>query len=150
MRSLYVVMLGALLSACASSQPVIREPAPSASAPPPATPPATTGTTRVVKSVDGTYSGEIVGNVAPNSRFAKLRIGMSMEEVNALIGAPNDLRRHETGKRWIPFYFGSDAQRLQVYYEKDGCLTYTGGNVFGGGGNALIRITPSASKTCLD
>ena len=85
---------------------------------------------------------------APKSQFAKLKIGMTMAEVNALIKAPNDMKRHETGKRWIPFYFGDDAQRVQVYYEGEGCLAYTGGNVFGGAGNQLIRITADTTKAC--
>jgi hypothetical protein len=79
-----------------------------------------------------------------------LQIGMTMEEVSTLIGAPDNMIRHETGKRWIPFYFGNDAQRLQVIYRNEGCLTYTGGNVFGGGGSELIRITVAPKGGCLD
>lgn len=106
------------------------------------------GNTRIVKSRDGKLEGELVGTPARGSRFAKLQIGMRMNEVNSLIGTPDDLDRHETGKRWIPFYFGSDAQRMQVLYKGEGCLTYTGGNVFGGGGNELIRITADPSVRC--
>lgn len=151
LRSISILMFAGLVTACASSTaPRQAEATPEPAAKPAATPaaPARAGKTRIVKSIDGTYDGEIVGTVPPNSRFAKLRIGMTMAEVNALIKAPDDLKRHETGKRWIPFYFGNDAQRLQVYYEGEGCLTYTGGNVFGGGGNQLIRIYPSATKAC--
>jgi hypothetical protein len=75
---------------------------------------------------------------------------MQMEEVTALIGGPDNMIRHETGKRWIPFYFGSDAQRIQALYRGEGCLTYTAGNVFGGGGNTLIRITATPLLTCMD
>ncbi|KAA0579562.1 hypothetical protein FZ983_14065 [Azospirillum sp. B21] len=105
---------------------------------------------RMVKSRDGRYEGELIGTPAPGSRFAKLQIGMTMEEVSTLIGAPDNMIRHETGKRWIPFYFGNDAQRLQVIYRNEGCLTYTGGNVFGGGGSELIRITVAPRGGCLD
>ena len=66
----------------------------------------------------------------------------------SLIGAPDDIFRHETGKRWIPFYFGNDAQRMQAWYKGEGCLTYTGGNVFGGGGNELITITVDSTSRC--
>lgn len=75
---------------------------------------------------------------------------MTMREVSAQIGAADDMVRHETGKRWIPFYYGNDAQRLQASYKNEGCLTYTGGNVFGGGGNELIAITVDAKGQCLD
>ena len=105
---------------------------------------------RTVKSRNGQFDGEIVGNPAPNSKFAKLQIGMTMSEVSSLIGGPDDMVRHETGKRWIPFYYGNDVQRIQVLYRGEGCLTYTGGNVFGGGGNELIRITVSPKGGCLD
>jgi hypothetical protein len=104
--------------------------------------------TRIVKSKNGKYDGEIIGTPGANSKFAKLQIGMRLREVSDLIGAPDDLERHETGKRWIPFYFGPDAQRLEVLYKGEGCLTYTGGNVFGGGGNELIRITVDQKGTC--
>jgi hypothetical protein len=104
----------------------------------------------VVKSQDGTFDGEIVGTPAANSKFAKLKIGMTMREVNGLIGAPDDLIRHETGKRWIPFYFGDDAQRMQALVKNEGCLTYTGGNVFGGGGNQLIKIEVDSTGKCLE
>ncbi len=106
--------------------------------------------TRMVKSKNGAYDGEIVGNVAPNSRFAKLQIGMTMAEVSSTIGAADDMYRHETGKRWIPFYFGNDSQRIQTFYKNEGCLTFTGGNVFGGGGNELIRITAAPKGGCMD
>lgn len=51
-------------------------------------------------------------------------------------------------KRWIPFYYGSDVKRLQVYYKNEGCLTYTGGNVFGGGTNKLIRVIVDPKGGC--
>lgn len=100
--------------------------------------------------MDGTYSGEIVGTIKPGSKFSKLKIGMTMAQVQKLIKAPDDMTRHETGKRWIPFYFGNDSQRLQTFYEGEGCLTYTGGNVFGGGENQLIRIAADATRACFE
>ena len=150
MRSIAVLMMAGLLTACASNSSTTTSASPAATPVPAASPApaAKAANTRVVKSMDGTFEGELVGNIAPKSQFAKLKIGMTMAEVNALIKAPNDMKRHETGKRWIPFYYGVDAQRVQVYYEGEGCLTYTGGNVFGGGGNQLIRITADTTKAC--
>jgi hypothetical protein len=83
----------------------------------------------------------ITGTVAPGSKFSKIKLGMQFEQVNDLIGTPNGLNRNETGKRWIPFYFGSDVVRLQASYKGEGCLTYTGGNQFGSSGGELIAIT---------
>ena len=114
-----------------------------------ATPASPYGPTRRVKSQDGRFEGEIVGNVTAGSRFARLQIGMTFEQVTALIGAPDNMIRHETGKRWIPFYYGNDSQRVQVLYRREGCLTFTGGNVFGGGGNELVRIIATPRDDCL-
>lgn len=100
---------------------------------------------RIVKSRDGRFEGEMVGNPAPGSKFAKLQIGMEMNEVTRLIGGANRMTSNETGKRWIPFYYGNDVTRHQLHYDGEGCLTFTGGNHFGGGGNELIRITADPS-----
>lgn len=100
------------------------------------------------KSKESGAEGQIIGTPAKNSKFAKLRPGQTFRQVSDLIGPPDDMTRHETGKRWIPFYYGGDAQRLQMYYKNEGCLTYTGGNVFGGGGNELIRITVDPKGGC--
>ena len=113
-----------------------------------ATPKSSNPDARVVKSKDGTFDGEIIGTAAPDSKFAKLQIGMIMSEVTGLMGAPDNLMKHETGKRWIPFYFGPDAKRIEVLYKGEGCLTYTGGNRFGGGGDTLIRIAVDSTGTC--
>ena len=112
---------------------------------------ATTATpgARTVKSEDGSFDGEIIGTPAAGSKLAKVKIGMTMHEVNALIGAPDDMDRHETGKRWIPFYFGDDVQRMEALYKGEGCLTYTGGNQFGGGGGQVIRITVDSTGACI-
>lgn len=146
MRSIIILMLAGLLTACASSQTKTASTQPAAT---PAAPPAPRNT-QIVKSTDGSLEGEVVGTIAPNSRFSKLKIGMTLSEVNALIKAPDDLKRHETGKRWIPFYYGNDAQRMQALYIGEGCLTYTGGNVFGGGSNQLIRITADTTRNCFN
>lgn len=115
----------------------------------PAPQPSTPGA-RLVKSRNGAFEGEVFGNIAPNSRFAKLQIGMTMREVADTIGNADDMYRHETGKRWIPFYYGNDAQRVQTFYKGEGCLTFTGGNIFGGGGNELIRIMVAPKGGCMD
>lgn len=137
--------LTALIAGCASKPPASQAPAPTATA---TKAPASASDARIVKSRNGAFDGEIVGTPRADSKFAKLQIGMTMREVSNLIGAPDNIDRHETGKRWIPFYFGNDAQRMEVIYKGEGCLTYTGGNVFGGGGNELIRITVDAKGTC--
>jgi hypothetical protein len=105
---------------------------------------------RTVKSKDGSFDGEIIGTPAAGSKFSKVKIGMTTHEVNALIGTPDDMDRHETGKRWIPFYFGDDVQRVETLYKGEGCLTYTGGNQFGAGGGQVIRIVVDPTGACIN
>ena len=144
--NLAILTVTILIAGCASQQ----QGAGAGSGASSATAASPTSNVRTVKSRDGSFEGEMVGTPAANSKFAKLQIGMTMREVTGLIGGPDDMIRHETGKRWIPFYFGNDAQRLQVIYKGEGCLTYTGGNVFGGGDSELIRITAAPKDDCLD
>lgn len=151
-----ILIVCAVLGACSTMAPSPSQPAAAAAAAAPSdasSAPVRTdeyGPVRMVRSRDGSYDGEIIGTPVPNGKLSRLAIGMTFEEVTSLIGGPDRMVRHETGKRWIPFYFGSDAQRLQVLYRGEGCLTFTGGNVFGGGGNALMRITATPIESCTD
>ncbi len=105
--------------------------------------------TRVVKSRDGSYTGEIVGVPAAGSKFASLQIGMGMNEVQEILGRmPDRFHAYESGKRWIPFYFGNDARRVQALYRGEGCLIFTGGNVWGAAGGDLIQIAVDPSGAC--
>jgi hypothetical protein len=133
-----------LLGACAA-QPARVETtnAPQASAAAPAP-----GAPRVVKSRDGSYTGEVIGTPAPDSKFAKLAIGMETTEVQKIVGRfPDQVHSYESGKRWIPFYFGNDARRMQVLYKGEGCLVFTGGGAFSSGGD-LIQIQVDPSGAC--
>ncbi len=108
------------------------------------------GPTQQVKSRDGSIDSELVGRMVPSGKFSKLQICMKMPEVLALVGGPDGMDSHETGKRWIPFYFGGDARRIEAFYKGEGCLTYTGGNAWGGGENRLIRITGTQRTDCME
>ena len=83
----------------------------------------TTG--RKVKSADGSIQGEIVGTPAPRSKFSQLQIGMTREQVENLIGRPNDTDSRITGKQYQPFYFGGDTQRTEAFYKGEGQLTFS-------------------------
>ena len=140
--------LAALALVCAGCA-TTSQPNPSASAAPAAAPAAQDPNTKIVKSRDGSYTGEIVGKPARNARFARLAIGMSMEETQKTMGrAPDQWHTYESGKRWIPFYFGNDARRMQALYKGEGCLIFSSGNIWGGAGGDLIRIEHDASGAC--
>lgn len=146
-RLVFTALFSSLvLSACGTRQAPVASEAPAATTASAARsgPGAQTATSR-----DGSYQGEITGTARPGSRFAQLRIGMDMQETQALLGrAPDRLHTYESGKRWIPFYFGNDARRMQVLYRGEGCLIFTGGNVWGSAGGDLIGIHHDASGAC--
>lgn len=97
------------------------------------------GSGRKVKG-RGNWEGEITGKPAPNSKFAKLEIGMSMKEVTDLIGQPTDSGAYVTGKAWIPFYLGSDRHRYEFVYKDQGRLIFAGGSIGNFSGGNLIWI----------
>lgn len=104
---------------------------------------------RIEKSMDGSYEGEIYGEAKPGDKFAELKIGMSSGDVqNVMDRVPDRQHSYESGKRWIPFYGGNDARRMQVLYKGHGCLTFTDGNVWGGAGGDLIKIQHDPSGAC--
>lgn len=131
------------LTACASKKPE-RAPEPEQASSTSDAPASTT-----VKSRDGSFDGEVTGKAAPGSKFARLEIGMTMADVQTIMGhVPDREHSYESGKRWIPFYFGNDARRLQALFKGEGCLIFSGGNIWGGGGGDLIAITNDPSGAC--
>ncbi|MET0540379.1 MAG: hypothetical protein ABWZ88_01350 [Variovorax sp.] len=86
------------------------------------------GSGRTVKGLND-YEGEITGNMAPNSKFAKLQIGMPVRQVTDLTGPPTDQGAYMTGKAWIPFYFGADRHRFEMTYKGQGRLIFAGGGM---------------------
>lgn len=86
------------------------------------------GSGRTVKGLNG-YEGEITGNPARNSKFARLQIGMSARQVTDLAGQPTDQGAYVTGKAFIPFYFGSDRHRFEMTYKGQGRLIFAGGGM---------------------
>ena len=101
---------------------------------------------RKVRSADGAIDGQIYGNPAPRSKFAKLQIGMPMKQVFDLIGQPTDTDAHITGKVFIPFYFGGDTSQVEAFYKGEGHLTFTGAH-FAGAPNRLSEIHVNPAET---
>lgn len=84
---------------------------------------------------------EIVGKPAPNSKFAKLKPGMTVKQVVAIIGQPDNQWQRPTGKSQIPFYFGDDRWVLEYAYKKEGKLTFNYG-----GDQVLTSIVVDTSE----
>ncbi|MGI9024676.1 MAG: hypothetical protein ACR2GP_03725 [Burkholderiaceae bacterium] len=147
-----VSALAIALAGCATQQPggeVAKPQSTGGKLPVTATP--TQGPTTIITRSDDSRSGrEMIGTPASGSKFSQLKFGMSPQQVTNLIGAPSDSQTHETGKRWIPFYFGPDARRIEVAYKGEGCVTFTGGNRFGSGDNELIKIEVDTQTKCFN
>ena len=63
--------------------------------------------------------------------FSNVRTGMSMDEVNALLGAPSATFSHQTGKAWIPFNFkGKDVARVVSLYKGKGRIVFSQESVY--------------------
>jgi hypothetical protein len=77
----------------------------------------------------------VIGTPASGSKFAKLKLGMTMKEVFAKIGGPDAQWDRPTGKSHIPFYFGDDRWVIECSYKKEGRLTFNSG-----GAQALTAI----------
>ncbi|HUV98834.1 MAG TPA: hypothetical protein VMV88_01645 [Gallionella sp.] len=110
------------------------------------TPSATKPVGRPVMSADGLIKGEIVGTPAPDSKFSRLQIGMTLKQVELLIGPPNRADSRITGKQYQPFYFGGDTRRTEAYYNGEGHLTFS--NIQPDNSpDTLIRISVSPDMT---
>lgn len=73
----------------------------------------------------------IEGNFPANSPFAKIKLGMTQGQVHEILGQPTDTTSYQTGKAWIPFYFGPDVMRTDEFYKGVGVITYTGAGIGG-------------------
>ena len=63
--------------------------------------------------------------VKPTNILVNIKNGMTPEEVVNIIGNPQDRNIYETGKRWIPFYFGPDTRRSDWFYGNYGQITFS-------------------------
>ena len=60
-----------------------------------------------------------------SSTIAKIKEGMSDEEVSKLIGWPTSQNAYLTGKSWIPFYWGPDTTRTDWKYKGQGRVVFS-------------------------
>jgi len=67
----------------------------------------------------------IVGSPLDGGKFAKLKIGMTMKQVEELIGAPDWSWQQFTGEESTPYYTGTDRQLVQYTYKSEGMLTFS-------------------------
>ena len=68
--------------------------------------------------------------IPADSPFAKIKLGMGMSEVYALIGQPTDTGHHITGKAFIPYYYGGDTHRSEAIYKGLGRVVFSPRHAF--------------------
>jgi uncharacterized protein YgiM (DUF1202 family) len=79
------------------------------------------------------------GSPAPaGSKLAQVDLGMSEAEVTNILGEPTSRDNYQTGKAWIPYYYGSDTSRLDYKYENLGVVVF-GRNRYSGK-TRVIRV----------
>jgi uncharacterized protein YceK len=127
MHLVLIVLTVALASACASKQAKTDKSE--------STPAAKAAPAKESAKKEAPPEGAIVGKPAAGSKFAKLKIGMTLSQVEKTIGQPTKQWTHPTAKASIPFYFGADRWVLQYSYKGEGVLT-----INSGGDQVLTRI----------
>jgi hypothetical protein len=67
---------------------------------------------------------KVVGSPLDGGKFAKLKIGMTLKQVEELIGSPDWTWQQYTGSESTPYYTGKDPWLVQYTYKSEGMLTF--------------------------
>jgi hypothetical protein len=63
--------------------------------------------------------------VPPDSMLAKIELGMRHDQVETILGSPDERIDRLTAKAWIPFYSGPDANLRDWIYEGEGRVVFS-------------------------
>lgn len=88
------------------------------------------GTTDSASSEPAKEEAKAAVPIPADSPFAKIKLGMGMSEVYALIGQPTDTGHHITGKAFIPYYYGGDTHRSEAIYKGLGRVVFSPRHAF--------------------
>ncbi len=128
-RQVFILPIIALLTACAANPVKTEEPvsAPVAAPAPVKEPPKKEVVRKEVVKKEVAAEEEPAGKPGPGIKFAKLKTGMTLNQVKKLIGAPARQWQHPTEKASKPFYFGPDRWVIECSYKGEGRLTFNSG-----------------------
>ncbi|HEY8750432.1 MAG TPA: hypothetical protein VIM11_20780 [Tepidisphaeraceae bacterium] len=82
--------------------------------------------------------------------FAKIKEGMSTDEVTGLIGRPDAVGGYVTGKAFIPFHYGGDTHRTIYRYKGQGTIIFSSNGRFSGGGMGVLSVDYDPNETGKD
>lgn len=78
------------------------------------------------------------------SPLSKVQVGMTEQEVRAVLGPPSQENEYVTGKAFIPWYFGPDRSRRAYFYKGMGRVVFAGGKGFNRTGHVQrVEYDPS-------
>lgn len=64
--------------------------------------------------------------VPENTRFSRLRLGMTKQDAEALLGRPDTSLHYANEGARIPFYASDDSSRWETFYRGQGRLMFSG------------------------
>jgi hypothetical protein len=74
----------------------------------------------------------------PGSKLARVTNGMSEAQVVEILGPPTSQQNYQTGKAWIPYYYGPDTGRLDYRYKGLGSVVFSRNRY--SGGTKVVRV----------
>lgn len=72
------------------------------------------------------------------SKMAEVTNGMADTDVRRILGEPDSSKSYQTGKAWIPYYYGPDTARTEYIYKGIGRITFSRNRY--SGGLKVIRV----------
>lgn len=77
------------------------------------------------------------------SPMAQINNGMTEIEVRKALGEPDSSNSYQTGKAWIPFYYGPDTARTDWVYTGKGRVVFSRNRYSGGLKVVRVLYNPS-------
>jgi hypothetical protein len=79
--------------------------------------------------------------------LSQVQVGMSQQQVDALLGPPTAQTQRMTGKQWQPFNFGArDLQRMMYLYKGVGRVEFSLKSAYEGVFR-VVAVTPDPNET---
>lgn len=77
--------------------------------------------------ISGCATSKITQNIPKDSKFAQVKLDMTLDEVERILGPPTDVKTETTGNEWIPVYnmLPSDVYECTYYYKGQGNIVFT-------------------------
>ncbi len=87
--------------------------------------------------------GDVENNPPVDSVLIKIRKGMTSDTVVSILGGPTNVNSYQTGKAWIPYYYGPDTSRTDFIYSGLGRIVFSNSRYSGGSKVIHIIYDPS-------